>query len=757
MRHRGVVASVGSTPSFTVSGGSGGTDFPYAPIVVARSLPRTLLVPQGDDVIDLASEVAWPDSPTTTNWLVEGADSVHYEQVAANKIAVKASARASISPGSTKTLTITPTNSYGAGPSAVLSIFYVADADCRFVSYGAGSDGGNGLTPATAWKHVPFNSDFTGTNGTALGAGKVIFFKAEIHRTALIQSDTFGLPHGGSGGGQFTYCATGWGGRASLDGSDTVTVGVAPSQVEAGGNASYASMKKITLDAAGAWYRHLYDNDTMLYPGQWPSPSVLKNHLDPTVDATGGMFRVANTSSSGTTPRMYLTSSGPSDGVVSVVDARIAARYGNVALGSMPPYMAIWGPGNEVNVYALVSYNFATSTITCQTGTSTALATTNGETAFAMIGHPLDVVQGQWAFQLGSTTNLVAWLPNGGTVSYSVRTKGVVVDTDYVDYVGFIGQRYCGLADFTGIIFDRTHSSPVTRVNITDSIIRQNRSRAGSGCGLTTSNGGFTDTNVDRMRFEENPDASGLRIPVFQGLQGTPTPSQVRAYPYGKVRGIYVPQYGIGRTGIYVEHATGVQITQCFFHNLTTVHGNCISLYPTGADVLAYNVVDYNTVINCIRPLTTEREGGTFANRHTHLEGNVLLASGSSLALEMNAGEGGGKFRRNLCMGGADFIGSGDLVNIAEGLGIDMEHNVLAGLHTSGTPRSYTGGSLIYSIISNHLTRNSCPADVDATKVANDNDLIPGAPIVIWNQVLTTEMNAKLGPGPLGAFWNVAA
>lgn len=753
--------------SFSVSGSTGGSDYLYAPLVRDRTLWRTTLVAQDEDVIDLQAEFAIPGSPTCTSWSVSGADSNYFYALSDGKIAFKASTRASITPGTTLSLTITGTNAYGSN-LATLSVVVPADADCRFVSIGSGSDANNGTTPALAWAHVPRNYGFTGTPVT-LGAGKVLFFKAEIFRSRLAQTDADSgsqLQHGGTAGNNFVYSFTGWGGRATIDGSDTLSGGTTPSQVEVNGNTNYLSLTKYDLTsqggAAGYW-QHMFAGDQMLYPAQWPTPASLPAFSNPNVDETGGFWRVAWTTDTGVSPRMNqpLTTVGAT---ITIVDARIAARYGNVAVSELPPKLFYWGPNNETSYISLDTYDYATSTITALSVSSGYLVDDSGYAAYALVGGALDIVEaGQFAWSADELTRY-AWLPNADTVSIARRSFAITSgQVSYVTYSGAKLQRtagnssaaYGGTSGRYGGAIRNVFSATTTQVVFSDIQVTQTRADAGEGTGIHVNNNGLTDSILERFHFTENPRAAGLKLTGFQGLTGTPTAAQVAAYAWGKVRYIYCAPLGLGRTYLNLFKGTGVEFYDFIEENNDTIHGNGVSPYDVGATSLVnYNYFHDFLIDNSTNPYTTSIAAAvTGVDRHNTLENFVVLAS-EGASMQLNSGEPGGVFNRGIIMFGASYTGSANGVSINKGYGLTITNSVIAGI-TGTTPYTAAGGgTLLYDFQDNLLTVNSAPPNVDANQI-QINTVATGAPIRIWDKVLTAEMEATLGPGRIGLFWNV--
>ncbi len=762
--------TVSPPPSgFTVSGNGTGTTYAYAPLVLDTTIHRTVLVAQDADYIDLQAEVAHPGSPVVVIWSIGGADVNLFYSPANGQIAFKAATRGTITPGTTLALSVQATNAHGVSAVYALDVVVPLNADCRFVSFGSGSDANNGTTPALAWKHVPYQFDFTGTLVT-LTAGQVLFFKAEPHRTMLTQTNNASadpLPHSGSTGNPFVYCGRGWGGQAALDGSDVVSGWASVTSGEVFNNPNATHIRKIT--STWQYYQHLFDDGTMCFPAQWPTPSNLNEFDNPFVDQTGGMWSIPGSGSGDPGGATAIWQTSPT-GDVSIRDPRIAARYGNIAVGSMPQQVQLWCPGNNITYCPIATYNFATSTITV-TSIPGAIAVIDGNSAYSLVNHPLDIVQaGQYVDFAGER---YAWLPNNGTTSVATRIKGANVN-NYVRYEGLCGQRYCADGPTLGCVFTCPYSVGVTHeVTVIGCKIYQNRANDGGAMCLNVSGAGMFDSNVTRCFVDQN--LIGRFISMSAGSFDTslvaPTPAQVRAYPNGKLGHNYIAQYGAGRTLFFMfgTQATGIEISWNIAKDVKSVHGNGISIYDLG--VVAhetYFLIERNLFDNITRPVTTSIDQEDVARFHTYQD-NVFLSyggnpDGSNLsnagpALNLFSGEPGSFILRNIAMMGTGSIYAGPGATIYHGRAIVMKHNVISGIDGTTPYSPLTGGTLIYDIESNLITVDDLPPSPIPPNTPpnqiNTGTISAFASFRIWDYVISSEMATALGSGPVGPFWNV--
>lgn len=763
----------GGATSFTVTGNSTGESAfsAFKPVILDRTMWRTPTVNTGDEAIYLHEEMAVPFSPAVTTWTITGSDAVYFQAGGSNgTIVFNTATRAGMS-RRPYNLSVKATNANGDSTTQTLTVNVPATNKEYFISYGTGLnttfDDGSFSKP---WRHMPGSALFSG-NSKTFTAGDVVFMKAEVHRTThnpSLTSYTSSLNHAGASGNPHVVEMNGWGGRATMDGSDVITGWTSVTQAEVGGNTNYANIKKLDLTTQGGaieWFQRIYDGNSMLYPAQFPTPNDIRVYelIDTNAQGTEryGLRNIPNQTSGGTS-RMYTdgTAANSPGTTVTIVDPFIASSIGNITTSDpMFPQFEIYGPGNNVSRVSAATYDYATSTVTIN-WTST-LGVVSGNTAYAMTWSPKFIAKsGQVACSQDGNT-LYAWLPNNTTTTIGRRINAVTWgQLGYVKYSGGQIQRYN--SGTTRALVNRNCSPGFhwygsntfdNECDITNMWFYQNFAEdaglAHIQSGSTLGTAGIKNSNITLCKLTENPGASFIRCgAVFNGVEGG-TASQVRAGTVGKVQGNYVQQYGMGRTFLLAQASNGIHVNRNCVKDIATIHGNCVSFYDASASVgVINNVVDYNLFQNSTRGYTTNV---SLATRSNTIEGNIftnptLPVQGASMGL-FN-GEPGGTITRNLVMG-YDNTYTYTLSATFAPNGAAVSNNVFAGW---GFNSGWTG-----SVTNNLCTVNTLSNDhlIDGGTQSGNVQLTGGSQVFYWDGTFSVAMQTALGSGPIGPFWTI--
>jgi len=771
--------------SFTVSAGSGGETAysAFKPIALDRTLARTTTVPAGDELINLQAEVLMPYSPNATGFTVSGADNSSWQQGAiAGTITLTSAARAAISRASlvTHTLTVTPYNAIGTGNTVTLTVKIPASSKEFFIAQSGLNTTFDDGSYAKPWKNLPGSADFVGTAKT-FAAGDFIFLKAETHRTTHSNSKTATNSYQvsgmtGSTGNPIWVEMNGWGGRAILDGSDVVTGWTSVTQAEVGGNANYASIKKLDLTSQGgalAYYQRLYDGTSQLYPAQWPTPDDIKVHaLVDYVQATGSeRFGTRNVpcQSSGGTRRIYTNGSQAnlSGTTVTIVDPDIATLFGNVALANISPQVMLRNGSNFWTVADITSYTWATGTLVINTTTS--LNNENGNGTYALLWWPGNIAKvGQYALSADGLT-LYAWLPENSTTTVSRRGMAVPWGQNgYVTYSGGTYQRYCtgtlrtGVDYHVGTFACYRNNSFVNEADVINPFFNQINHDDGGGVfhmSLGGGVGGFASSNIELAKFTECNDSSGLRSSgQWNGTTGVSGSfSAIRAGAKGKIRGCYAAPNSLGQTFCYMVGSDGLHFTLNVLKDFLSIHGNGLSPYDrSDAGLVNLNLVaDFNYFDNAARAYTNEIYYA--GPRNIYVGDNVILNQRyQGAAIQLNSGESGGRFTRNLIMGSPSDAGynQSQIFQIGSGAG-EIDHSVIAGLSKSGNGTNWIG-----NIHDNLITIDDQTIQTPSSSGGSFTSNLtytgtPNAKVYKWNGTFTSDMQTALGSGQIGPFWTI--
>jgi len=794
--------TVTAASSFTINASGYGDTFnnAFVPQGLDRLLARSIQAGKTNSAIFPQEECCLPHSAPATSFIIGGTDVASFEQgSAAGSIELTTAALSAVTPGSTLTITYTPVRSgVGNGPTKTISVYLPTNAKSFFVDPAAVANTGVHGSWGDPYKYLPGTADYGGTAKT-FTAGDVVFFKAGVHRTALRASKTFSgtfssiMSHAGSAGNPFILEFNGWGGRAQIVGDEPITGGYTPTQSQANGNASYASLKQFDLTSQGGaleLFAGVYDGDaslpnSKLYRAQWPTPVTLgQNRLPDMFQAQGterfGM-RMIPVRLSGGTSRIF-TDGALLDGypagagtTVTIVDPGLVTRYGAITVAQLGKVMLLSGGKSLTEVWP-TSYDNTTGTIVLTTGASltTLDGLTSGLGAYAILHNPFDIVQpGQYATsQDGLTTTI--WPTNNSTISVSRRYSGAdPCMGGYVKYSGGIFARFCngtsrasgtqsGGAAFHHYSTTGNSLPYLYECDITNAWVRQCYSDDGaaiygngsSGAGVS----GFRDCNFELILFTE-VEANGFRFSCkFEGLRGGGTYSQITAYSRGKIRGNSAPELGINQTFCLLLQSDGAHVTLNNYRGNSHLHGNGISVYNINGSSYfnTYYVVDFNDIVNSTRGFTSDDANSS--NRHGFWLSNFVLMSddrphGENAGMNLFGGANGDEVGYNLVMNYTN-TGYWQAYNIGGGANINFHNNAGGALTLPYPGPGAWTGLANDNYFTNETAIGTDPLTAGGTNTGNV--ILTGGTTPAHTYVyagITAGMTAKLGSGrQIGVF-----
>lgn len=736
----------------------------FKPIALTTTVYRTMLVDAGDEVIDLTREVLHPGSPQAVLFQVSGTHWDNWKQDTVGLLTAKTSIRNSLK-ATTQTLNIKALNGAGWSAEVVLTILVKADADCRFCDFASGADANNGTTPALAWKHAPRSYPFTGTQVT-LGAGKVLFFKAGKHRYSLVETKNLNytyLPHSGTTGNPFIFSGAGWGGRAQLAG-DEVEVGTVSTvtQAEVGGNPNYASIRKIALGSAIEVYQRFFVGDKMFNPAQFPQPTnprLFRGAQDPT--SSKGLFTdIAFTTSSGVSPRAYQT--GGAGGNITWVDARHAARYGNVASATVEGRkVQFWQAGNFVEIATIASYDYATSTLVVTPGAGGVLSDAgSGFTAIGTMFHPADIA-GPEQYAVSADATVAYFWYEAGEISVSRLLLGVAVGSSYVRFQDFDVGRYAGGTSGTGggAAFAKVNSATAYELDIVGSRI-EHCSMLGEGGVITNASAGsWLDSNISRNYGGFSPYAGFFRnaVPFAASVGATLTKAQVAALTVGKISYNYIEPYAYQGTSYLFIKMQHIEFVGNVHRESLNSHGGGLKMYTdsvaVNGDYIYRNYIHDNAWVGIDRCMAFS---GTPTDRSNWLERNVYLGDASASA-SYPVGRDPGCERSGEIMG---FVPGGSYPYAYTQAAGDYA-DTFRGCVVAGMSRG-TLASCKYDIQDCYFPDTSVLENDGADRIFANNEVETG--VVEWdwlNDNMPTKWHDEIrdrdGAGPIGLYWEIAA
>lgn len=435
-----------------------------------------------------------------------------------------------------------------------------------YIDYTGGSDGNNGTSEATPWKHLRGDTNATGVAAAAtFAAGDVILFKRGVSYEGMISfgySGSEGSPIVIKGDGSF-----GVGGKAKLQGSVAFTRSWTQcgSAEDVYGNSHYENIWSADIEFVGQTALHtlICDGVMMAFSQDVkPEAPILYDKV----------------SAWATIPTASITSTTTTD----------ASRFSQPDSSYwLEAWIARHIVGNAVTFQTVTSYDPGTSTVTTATNGTSFYA---GTTRMSVMGHPLYITQaGEYAVKDGK---IFFWAPASadpnaldirvGKLKHAIVLPG----RNDVTVEGFEVEGYFGgLSDgfYEGYAIGNNGSSDYNRIRIRDCDARFIRSlTAGPVFSLgRVANGSITGCTItDCLRSRGMILATCANVDVAQNSLN-----------------------GVSGTGIYFAGVTGGTVQRNTLHRIRGVHGNGISVYQYSSGVR----VDGNRLTECGSPITYEQ------------------------------------------------------------------------------------------------------------------------------------------------------
>lgn len=438
------------------------------------------------------------------------------------------------------------------------------------IDYAGGNDAADGLSPATAWKHAPGDSNATG-KAAALNRkflpGDVLRFKGGVRYSGTIQ------PRGnGAAGNPVVLDGSGWGPyRAIIDGGNELAgMRRCTSAADCLENPNWRLLWRASLPADAQWYDWLFVDDRPLMPSQYPSVATATDFDDIEKFLT--------------IPKAQLN----------------ALKAGSIStplpagLDKGQPVLSIWAQGNMVayarNIRVTTGgVDFTNASWDMRTNNPY----TNRDNRFALLNLPL-MVNRPGLFAMSPKDGIVIFWPHstamgaaagGGALPASMARRAVIgggrrgIQPVFQHMVvrGFSFANFSrGSAVYTGTGADS--------ITIADNIFRGNANaytRAGV-IGVVLS----TNVKIVRNELTEAPGSPGMIIDYSQG------PVQVLCNRLSD----------LGRTGIRLINVRNGTVSGNYLTRIKGAHSNAITAYHDIRDT----VISDNIVVDSVRPLTVK-------------------------------------------------------------------------------------------------------------------------------------------------------
>lgn len=526
-------------------------------------------------------------------------------------------------------LTVQGTYANGGAASATLTLTFPTNV--RYVDFAAGDDSNDGLTPGAPWKHAPGDAAATGVADAYATTDSLIVFKGGVWYSGEIQMIPETVYHGWTEwntGSALTEGDSIY--RAGLDGSVDDSAGwtACTSQADAGGNPLWAQMYKKTYGAALEFDQIYIDNDEIAYPAAAVTPADLFYCTGVNGDATKGCWVVNYSTVFNTgTPDQW-----------TATDANIGATFSETA--DLTGYVALlWGAGNGSILRKILSHTPGTDIVVIDRDGTESLNVSNGIGGWSIWGHPESVkVPYQYGFSSDGLTRYMIGDPSTRRICTYHSAFTQTGDGEYAH--GFVIRGYWSPeyldpdtpGEDTGTAY---YAFPLSESRVGGGLvnckIRHIRNGGTAGAALRGRYSGsvtWEGAIIERNVVETCPRSSGIRVSIANNL--TPCQPNGGAVESGTGKGLFNSKIrlnqicNLDRTAIYNSGSYGgLEIDSNYLADLSTIHGNGITLYFNNVAPKVRN----NVILNVARPMTLDNDKsghGTDVVNDMEINGNIF-------------------------------------------------------------------------------------------------------------------------------------
>ena len=502
------------------------------------------------------------------------------------------------------TLEATDNDSATGTDVVVVTVSSPGSGTTYYIDYDSGSDDSNGLSPSTAFKHCPGDTEATSTAAsTTLSGGDTVVFKSGVRYRGTVTCNW-----SGSSGSEIIYGTFGGNGPAIIDGAEEITGWTqCTSSGDCGGNPNWQNIYYTSIpDGTDPYIANMYEDDQMIWPCQDP------NLVDP--------FYLDDLSTYVPIHSSYVTQT-------SVTDANYFTQSNaNYWDGC---YILIWGNPNIVRVQKVTGYIPAQNKLEFEDTGANSLY--SDKTVYYSMGNRILHIDTPGEFHVDEVNDVVyLWPRTGGDISQkeitrSTRKVGFNINgKSYISVRGLkIQKQASGFGEYhSGVaVLDRFGGDyNVVRNNA----MTMNRSMEKQG--VIRMYGGCTNITIEDNSVYENPRNRGM-ILTFQ--DSTCRNNYMRKNGgtaidfYGCVDSNMIGNTVVDHTGV---HANGLTLyldcINCEVAYNLVYNGNCaLTTQDATSITVAYNILHTNNDAYCV----ADWHGGEHISSNLHYYNNVIM------------------------------------------------------------------------------------------------------------------------------------
>lgn len=475
-----------------------------------------------------------------------------------------------------------------------------AEGRIFYVDFASGNDSADGLSPSTAWKRGPWDSQSTGVaRRLQIRPGDTFRFRGGVRYRGEMS------PRGvGTAEAPVLFDGSAWGTtRAILDGSEPLQgIRRCTSAADCLESPHWRSLWRADLPATARWTDWLFVDDQAYQPAQYPSLS-----MDESDDVSKFL----------SVPLSELAA----------LQAGLIRQPLPAGLAAGTPVLALWVQGNMIAYTEDVQVSAAGLSFAGASWVNGKLNPyTNRDNRFSIVNAPM-MVNRPGLFALSPRHGVALFWPHAtltaATPRASIGTGRMAFNVGGLDGAVIRGFSIANFAAKPGDFASGTvilSNSSVDRLTVQDNAFRSIVNLA-NGMGAVHLVGG-SNLAVRRNSFALMPATSAIVLDKVTG------PALVQCNRIAD----------IGRTGVRLNNAVAVQVLGNDIRRLNGVHGNGISAYNDVRDIL----IAGNVVVETLRPLTVHGTSSPVFSHGTpgvRVRNNIFVSTSADAAAVTSYGK----------------------------------------------------------------------------------------------------------------------